>query len=138
MPYPGRDALSAEEGMVQFTFRSYPVELIQFLWKRAEPGVDLQTYVDEFGQMAAQQEGVEITAAAPRSGTKDGHSAIYQAYSLVDQEFQLRGMIGTWLCAESERVYVASYATDPQVSDQDLDARFQEHLDAFACHAGSR
>jgi hypothetical protein len=43
-------------------------------------------------------------------------------------------MTVAWHCTESQRVYLFSYATNPEVSDQDVTARLQEHLDSFDCH----
>jgi hypothetical protein len=40
-----------------------------------------------------------------------------------------------WYCRESQRVFLFSYATNPEVSDQGVTAQLQEHLDSFGCHA---
>ena len=134
MPIEGQDTVSAQAGQVQFRFDAYPFELIQVLWLQALPGVDAQVYLDEFARSTGQRADVTYTAGASRAWTQGEHKALYQPFEFAQQGFQLWGATVAWTCAESERVYIYSYATNPEVSDQDLTARLQAHLDAFACH----
>jgi CubicO group peptidase (beta-lactamase class C family) len=134
VPLPGQDAVSAATGMVQFRFDTYPFELIQAVWVQAEPGLDLEAYLAGFAGSASQQAGVEYTVGTSRVSTKGEHEAVHQSFDFGQQGFRLKGVTVAWYCTESQRVYILSYETNPEVSDPDLTARLQEHLDSFGCH----
>jgi CubicO group peptidase (beta-lactamase class C family) len=135
MPFPGRDTISSEAGLVQFQFFGHPFELIEAIWLQAEPDPDLEAHLAGFVESAAQQSGVEFTVGEARAFTKGEHEALYQPFDFKQQDVRLRGAIVAWYCPGSQRVFLLSYATNPEVSDQDLTARLQEHLDSFGCHA---
>jgi CubicO group peptidase (beta-lactamase class C family) len=134
MPFPGQDALSDETGVVQFQFLSYPFELVEAIWIQAQPDPDLQAYLAGFVESASQQAGVEFTAGESRAFAKGERQALYQPFDFKQQDLRLRGATVAWYCPESQRVFLFSYATNPDVSDQDMAARLQEHLDSFNCH----
>ncbi len=134
MPLPGQDTVSTEAGLVQFRFDSYPFELIQVMWVQAQPGLDLEVYLAEFVKSVSQQAGVEFTVGESQASTKGDHEAVYQPFDFRQHGSRLRGVTLAWYCDESERVYIYNYATNPDVSDPDLAARVQAHLDSFVCH----
>jgi CubicO group peptidase (beta-lactamase class C family) len=136
MPVGGQDTVSAAAGVVQFRFESYPFELVEAVWLQAEPDPDLEAYLAEFARSASGQAGVEFTMGEPRAFTKDAHEAVYQPFDFAQQDVRLRGATVAWYCTETRRVFLFSYATNPEVPDQDLTARLQEHLDSFRCHDG--
>jgi CubicO group peptidase (beta-lactamase class C family) len=135
MPLPGHDAVSDEAGVVQFQLISYPFELVEAVWLQAEPDPDLESYLAGFVESASQQAGVEFTVGTPRAFTKDEHEALYQPFDFQQQDVRLRGATVAWHCPESQRVFLLSYATNPEFSDEDVKARLQEHLSSFGCHA---
>jgi CubicO group peptidase (beta-lactamase class C family) len=137
MPLPGHDAISRDTGLVQFQSFSYPFELVEAVWLQAEPNPDLEAYLAAFVQDASQQPGVEFTTGELQMSTKGEHRAIYQPFDFAQQGVRLRGVTVAWYCTESQRVFFLSYATNPEVSDQDLTARLQTHLDAFESHAST-
>jgi CubicO group peptidase (beta-lactamase class C family) len=134
MPFPGRDMISPEAGLVQFQLFAYPFEMIEVIWLQAEPDLDLEAYLAGFVESASQQAGVEFTLGESRAFAKGAHEALYQSFDFKQQDFRLRGVTVAWYCPESQRAFIFSYATNPEVADQDLTARLQEHLDAFDCH----
>jgi CubicO group peptidase (beta-lactamase class C family) len=134
MPLPGRETISSEAGLVQFQLLSYPFELVEAVWLQAEPDPDLEAHLAGFVESASQPAGVEFTVGESRAFAKGDHNALYQPFDFRQQDFRLRGATVVWYCTESQRVYAFSYATNPEVSDQDLTARLQGHLDSFACH----
>jgi CubicO group peptidase (beta-lactamase class C family) len=135
MPVQGRDAVTDEAGLVQFRFFSYPFELIQALWLQAEMGPDVEPYLEEFNKSASQQEGVEYTVGETWAASQGEHDAIYQSFEFDQQGFRLKGVTVAWYCTEDQRVYLFSYMTSLEVSDEDVTARLQGHLDSFDCHA---
>ena len=135
MPSPGQDAVTAAAGTVLFRLDAYPFEVIQVVWAQAEANPDLEAYLAEAFRSSSSQAGSEFTVRASRASTKERHKAIYQDWDLVQQDFRMRGGTVAWYCTESQRVYLFSYATNPEVPDQDLTARLREHLASFGCHA---
>ncbi len=134
-PFPGTEAVSSQAGMVQFQLYSYPFELVEAIWLQVEPDPDLEAHLAGFAESASQQAGVEFTVGESRAVAKGDHRALYQPFEFRQQDIRLNGATVAWHCPESQRVFLLSYATDLEVSDQDLTARLQTHLDAFACHA---
>jgi hypothetical protein len=135
MPFPGRETVSSEAGIVQFQLFSYPFELVEAIWLQTEPDPDLEAHLAGFVESASQQAGVEFTVGEIQAFAKGDHEALYQSFDFKQQEFRLKGATVAWYCPESQRVFIFSYATNPEVSDQDLTTRLQEHLDSFDCHA---
>ncbi len=135
MPSPGQDAVTSTAGMVLFRLGFYPFEVIQVIWAQAEANPDLEAYLAEAFRSSSSQAGSEFTVRESRASTKDGHKAVYQDWDLVQQDFRMRGGTVAWYCTESQRVYLFSFGTNPEVSDEDLTARLQEHLASFGCHA---
>jgi CubicO group peptidase (beta-lactamase class C family) len=134
IPFPGRETLSSEAGLVQFQLLSYPFELVEAVWLQTGPDPDLEAHLAGFVEAGSQQAGVELTVGESRAFTKGDHEAIHQSFDFRQQGVQLRGATVAWYCTESQRVFILSYATNPEVSDSDMEARLQEHLDAFDCH----
>jgi CubicO group peptidase (beta-lactamase class C family) len=135
MPFPGRETISHEAGVVQFQIFSYPFELVEVIWLQAEPDPDLEAHLAGFTESAAQQAGVEFTAGESRAFAKDDHQALYQSFDFQQGDVRLRGATVAWYCPESGRVFLLSYATNPEIPDAEFAVRIQEHLDALACHA---
>ncbi len=135
LPFPGRDVISSQAGIVQFQFASYPFELVEAIWLEAEPDPDLEAYLAGFNDSASQQAGVEFTPGESRAFAKDDHTALYESFAFRQGELRLKGATVAWYCPESQRVFFLSLATSPELSDQDVAARLQEHLDALTCHA---
>jgi CubicO group peptidase (beta-lactamase class C family) len=133
LPLPGQATLSDEAGMVQFRFDSHPFELIQAAWLAAEPGGDPAAYLAEVTK-SVPEAGIEFTLGESQTWTQDGHQALYQPYDLASEGIELRGATIIWYCAESGRVYILSYTTNPEVPDQDFMARFEAHAGSFVCH----
>ena len=135
MPFPGRDTISSEAGLVQFQLFSYPFELVEAVWLQTEPDPDLEAHLAGFVEAGSQQAGVEFTVGDSRAFTKGDHEALYQPFDFKQEGFRLRGATVAWYCPESQRVFIFSYATNPEVSDPEVTARLQEHLDSFNCHS---
>ena len=132
-PYPGQKELSAAAGMVQFRFDSYPFELIQALWTEAEGEVDLETYLTQYRALA-EASGVEYTTGDQQTITMADHTALSQTFKFNQQGIRLKGITVTWHCPESERIFIFSYASNVELSQQEVSKRALEHLDHFACH----
>jgi hypothetical protein len=131
---PETGKLDASSGLLQFRLDSYPFELVQISWNEAEPGMDPAAYLE--GQLGSipQQAGGEYVFGKSRTLTRDQHEVIHQYFDFESGGIQLRGVINVWYCEESGRVILFSFVTNPDVSDQDLEALYQGHLDAFSCH----
>jgi len=133
-PQPGTTSLDNSSGILQLRLDSYPFELIQVMWSEAEPGLDPLVYFDQVIESMLQQSGVEYSPGTSWESTMDRHKVIHQYFDFADHGIQLRGVTGVWYCDETGRVVAFSYATNPEVSDQDLKTRYLEHLDSLACH----
>jgi CubicO group peptidase (beta-lactamase class C family) len=135
MPSPGQDAVTAAAGTVLFRLDAYPPEMVQVVWLQTEADPDLEAHLAAAFRSSSQQAGSEFTVGESQVSTRNGHRAVYQDWDLAQQDFRMRGVTVAWYCAESQRLYLFSYATNPEVPDQDLTARLQEHLASFGCHA---
>jgi hypothetical protein len=133
-PLPGHDAVSAEAGSVQFSMLSWPLEIVQAVWLQAEPGLDVETSLTEFLQMASQQPETEIILGEPGALAKGEHSGIQQPVEIEQQGMAMKGIVVAWHCTEAQRVYLFGYVTDSEVADGDLRDSLEKHLDAFNCH----
>jgi CubicO group peptidase (beta-lactamase class C family) len=133
-PLPGHDGVTAEAGDVQFSILSWPLEIIQVVWFQAGPDLDLETSLAGFLQIASQQPETELNLGEAATFAQGHHSAIQQPFEIEQSGLPMKGVVIAWHCAESQRVYFFSYVSNPEVSDRDLAARLQEHLDSFNCH----
>ena len=131
---PETGKLDTSSGLLQFRFDSYPYELVQISWNEAEPGMDPAEYLEEQLGSIPQQAGVEYVFGKSWTLTRDQHELIHQYFDFESGGIQLRGVIDVWYCEESGRVIDFSFVTNPYISDQDLEALYQGHLDAFSCH----
>lgn len=96
--------------------------------------LDLEAHLAGFIEAASQPAGAEYNAGESRASSKGDHQALYQPFDFAQGGIWLRGATVVWQCPESRRVFVLSYATDPEVSDSELEEWFQGHLNAFRCH----
>jgi CubicO group peptidase (beta-lactamase class C family) len=119
--------------LVQFRMDSLPFELIQIISTNAIDESTLPFDWEKFTHNVFQQSGVEYKPGKSWMETRDRQQAGYHQFELEVQGLQLKGITGTWICPSSERSIIFSYATNPDVDDQDLRTRFQEQMDSFTC-----
>ena len=90
-----------------------------------------QTYVD-YGLIIEYPAGFILTEIPlPETGKIDAGSGLLQL-RLDSYPFEIIQVM--WRDAEPGRVIAFNYVTNPEVSDQDLKTRYQEHIDSFYCH----
>jgi hypothetical protein len=66
---------------------------------------------------------------------KEGHEMVYQRFNVTEQGLLMTGIVGSWYCDETARVYIFNYVTLPEfATQQDLLREFQRHIDFLACH----
>jgi CubicO group peptidase (beta-lactamase class C family) len=135
MPIPGRDTLSDASGLVQFNSNWDPLELISILWDTPQAGVGVEAYVEEFLASLQQQSGLEVTVGASVNSRKDDHPMVVQFFDATENGLQLAAVTGAWVCDPAGRIYVVTYATASETSQEDLMATFEEHLASLACHS---
>ena len=100
MPFPGRDTISREAGLVQFQFLSYPFELVEAVWVPENPDLDLEAHLAGFVEAASQQAGAEYNAGESRAFSKGDHQALYQPFDFAQQGIRLKGATVVWQCPE--------------------------------------
>lgn len=133
VPFPLAGKTEDHPVMVQFRFNSLPFELVQILSTKASGETELSFEWEKWTRTIFQQSGIQYRLGESWMGTNDGQPAAYQSFELEVQGLQLKGITGLWICPSSKRNIVFSYASNPEVADQELKIRFQEHLDAFTC-----
>jgi hypothetical protein len=133
-PIPGRDTISETSGLVQFNAIGASPEIITILWDAAGKGTDLEAYLEEFLASISQQPGLQVRPGAVSSAWNGDHEMEVQFFDVVTEGISLEGVLGTWICEQSGRIFVVSYAVDSQQAPQDLMATFEQHLDSLACH----
>jgi hypothetical protein len=134
IPLPETGKIDAGSGLLQLRLDSYLFEIIQVMWRDAEPGLDPDTYREELFGSLSLQTGVEYTAGTSWESTINQHKVFNQYFDFAEHGIRLRGVTGLWYCDETGRVIAFNYVTNPEVSDQDLKMRYQEHIDSFDCH----
>lgn len=133
-PIPGRDTLSDASGLVQFNSNWYPPELINVIWDTPQAGVGAEAYVEEFLASIQGESGLEVTVGASVDSRKDDHPMVVQFFDATENGLQLAAVTGAWFCDRSGRVYIVTYATASETSQEDLMVTFEEHLASLACH----
>ena len=134
-PIAGGDEVSDASGTVQFTFGSYPPEIVTVVWHQLDEEPDLQVALDQVFVSVSEQPGVEIARGDPVASSKGDHEMLRESLDITIEGFVLTGMTGAWYCPEAGRAFVLIHVTDSGVAaQQDTLAEFQRHLDAFACH----
>ena len=136
IPLPETGTLDSGSGLLQLRFDSYPFELIQVMWREAEPGLEPDTYREKLFGSLSLQTGIELKSGDTWESKKDQHAIFNQYFDYAEQGIQLRGVTGVWYCDETGRVIAFNYVTNPEVSDQALESKYQEHLDSLSCHDG--
>jgi CubicO group peptidase (beta-lactamase class C family) len=134
MPIPGRDALSDASGLVQFNSNWYPPELVSIIWDTPQADVGAEAYVEAFLASLQGESGLEITVGASVDSRKDDHPMVVQFFDATENGLQLAAVTGAWFCDRADRVYIVTYATAAETSQEDLLATFEEHLASLACH----
>jgi CubicO group peptidase (beta-lactamase class C family) len=133
VPFPLAGKTEEYPVMAQFRFDSLPFELVQILSTKASDETEFTLDWQKLTQTIFQQSGIQYRLSKSWKGTKNGQPADYQGFELEVQGLQLKGITGLWICPSSKRNIVFSYVTNPEIADQELKTRFQEHLDAFTC-----
>lgn len=133
IPMPDQEQVDSRSGMLQFRLASYPFELIQVMWAESAPEAITASHIE--GQFSAlSQQGIEYTLGRSWKGSNDKHEVTYQLFDFTPDGIQMIGLTGAWYCDETGRVIFFNYVTNPEVSEEELIARFQKHLDRFTCH----
>ncbi|HSR29821.1 MAG TPA: serine hydrolase, partial [Anaerolineae bacterium] len=133
-PIAGRDTVSDASGLVQFQSFWFPPDLINVVWDVPEVGADPEVYLEEFFASISQDSGLEVTKGTSTGARKGDHEVLVQSFDLTEGKLALAAATGVWHCKESGRVYILTYATEPETDSQDVQTRFQQYLDAFVCH----
>ncbi|MFW9993616.1 MAG: serine hydrolase domain-containing protein [Candidatus Odinarchaeota archaeon] len=133
---------SDDSGQIEADMRNYPSTGISLLWDTVSSSPDLETVLDGyFGDYMAWAGPrypiyVELKSrGSVMTSMKSDHEMVYQTYGTIEQGFSLKGIVGTWYCEETSRVYITVYWTMvSSISQQGLLAGLQDFLDSLICH----
>ena len=105
------------------------------IWDSAKSDEEFETYIDSFFDIL-KSFGDDVYYLGSRlSLIKDGHEVAYQFFNLVERGNEYSGVIGTWYCEESNRVYLIFTLDSKESTTQSgLFTEFQLHLDSFIGH----
>jgi CubicO group peptidase (beta-lactamase class C family) len=132
-PIPGRDAISDASGTIQVNSLSFPSEIVSILWETTEIGLSAKAYLAGYLDYVSQESGLAITPGASAEAWKDDHRLAIQFFDATADSLELAAVTGAWVCDETDRIFVVTYATGMDPSPEDLMAGFQRYLDAFVC-----
>jgi len=128
------ESASEVSGMVQFRFE-YPLEIVNVMWDTVASAPELVAVLEEL-IVWVERGGIEVNDRGSLFvSLKDGHEMVYQRFNVTEQGLPMTGIVGSWYCDKTARVYIFSYVTLPKfVIQQGLLAEFHRHLDSLFCH----
>lgn len=133
LPANETDEFSDASSTVQFSYISYPIEILNVWWDEAMHGQDPEAILNQaFASMNEQDQ----LAFAPGKVSKvrvEDKELLAQYFTLTTEGLSLSGIVGAWVCNQADRAYVLSYLTDAGLTDSDLQTRFQQVFNSFTC-----
>jgi CubicO group peptidase (beta-lactamase class C family) len=136
-PLPGREAVSAEAGIVQVQSTWFPLELMSVVWGPTEAGVDAGVFLDQVLDAMFQTSGIDLVLGDALDSHKDGQPLAVRFFEAEVEDWQLSGVSGAWHCTASGRSFVFTYVTMDETTPQALQAAFEASLAGLACHGPS-
>jgi CubicO group peptidase (beta-lactamase class C family) len=136
-PLPGNDHISDTAGVVQFSFISYPVEIITVIWNDLDRELDQELILNNAITSMSQQAGLEISEGEISQASIGSQELLVQDVIVTTEGIELSGLIGVWVCDQTDNVYVLSFITDAKLTRSDLLARFQQVMGSFSCQTSN-
>ena len=105
------------------------------IWDSTESDEEFETYIDSFFDVL-KSFGDDVYSMGSRlSLSKDGHEVVYQFFNLGERGKEYSGVIGSWYCEESNRVYLLFTLDSIESTTQDkIFSAFQRQLDFISVH----
>jgi len=105
------------------------------IWDSAESPQEPEAYLDKFYDVLESFGDDVENKGSLMPSSNDGPEMVYQFFHLIERGTDYSGVIGSWSCDESNRIYIF-FHLDPQESttQHDLLTEFQRLLDFFVCH----
>ena len=105
------------------------------IWDSTESAHESGAYIDSFFDVL-KGFGDDVYYVGTRmSLNKDGHGVMYQDFNLNERGNEYSGVIGSWYCEKSNRVYMLfTLDSSESTTHSDLFTVFQRHLDSFFGH----
>jgi CubicO group peptidase (beta-lactamase class C family) len=133
LPTSEMDEISQASGTVQFSYISYPIEILNVWWDEAVSGQDAEAILKQAFDSMSEDEQLAFLPGEAAKVWVDDKELQAQYFTLSTEGLSLSGMVGAWVCDQADRGYVLSYLTDAEFADSDLQDRFGQVFDSFTC-----
>ncbi|MGD8586075.1 MAG: serine hydrolase, partial [Chloroflexota bacterium] len=131
-PFPGREAVSNEAGIVQITSTGGFLETFSLLWSETASDEDERALLDQYLAYIADSEE-SFAPGDYGQGIKDGRPMSYRFFTLGAGETTVQAMSGLWICDESGRLFGATYLSAAAPSADALLASFDSLVAGVSC-----
>ena len=131
-PFPGREAVSDEAGVVQITSTRSFLELFSLVWNEATGDEDERTLLDQYLAFVAESDE-SFDPGDTGQGMEDNRPMPYRYFELSSGDSRAQAISGVWTCDESGRIYGATYLSAAPHTADELLADFEELLTGVSC-----
>jgi hypothetical protein len=131
-PFPGREVVSDEAGIVQITSTRGFLETASLLWSETAGDEEERALLDQYLAYIAESEK-SFVAGDYGQGTKDGRPMSYRFFTLSGGETTVQAVSGLWICDESGRLFGATYLSAAALSADELLASFESLVAGVNC-----
>ena len=132
-PYPGTETVSDVSGFIQMR-TDYPYESLTLMWYPVEGATDLEAEIDTLFSMF-ESEATSFERGRYQSSEINGQEMVSLSANVTENGYVTSGVVGCWLSADSDRVIIYYYITDPEIFTQDeIQGEFFEHLSSINAH----
>jgi len=133
LPSNESSEISDTSGSVQFSYLSYPIEILIVSWDESFTGIDPEAILDESILAMVNQYGLDTEATQPSSLTIEGKKIPIEAFTLAIPGTKFYGLSGIWSCDKSDQGYLLSYFSDGGEKLSLRMNRFKEIFATFEC-----
>ena len=128
----GSKPASTDSGFFQGLLSHDPIyTYIQVFWNTTDAYSDPVDYIDSFLQLVDRGLDDITDLGDFQYGLKDEHRLVHQRFDVYDRNgLSFKGIIGSWLDDEAERLYMVTYLTTESVDDEQLSKSFNELVES--------
>ena len=128
----GSKPASTDSGYFQGLLNKDPTyTYIQVFWNTTDTYNDPVEYIDSFLQLVDRGQDDVTDLGDFQYGLKDGSRLVHQRFDVCDRNgFSFKGVIGSWLDDETERLYMVTYLTTESVDDEQLSTCLYELVES--------
>lgn len=126
---------SEDSGLIQFHFGNSPFENLGVQWNSVPSPPMPENTLDEFALMFDALGVTMNLQSEPLTGSEMDHEYLVQSFEVMEGETTFPGVIGTWYCDETQRVFIMYFGTVYGVEEQiDPLNEWLRYLETFDCH----